>query len=36
MTPMIEMAGPRIKFLTEITYEYRHDTNANEAVAGFV
>lgn len=29
MTPMLEMAGHRVKFLTEITYEYRHDTNAN-------
>ena len=24
-----------MNFLTEITYEYRHDTNANEPIQGF-
>ena len=31
ITPMLEMAYPRIKVVNELTYEYRNDTGANEA-----
>lgn len=30
MTPGIEMVGTRLKFLTELNYEYRFDTGAND------
>lgn len=30
ITPMIEMAYPRVEYLPEITYEYRNDTGIND------
>ena len=30
ITPMIEMAFPRVQYLAEITYEYRNDTGIND------
>lgn len=30
MTPAIELVGTRLKFLTEINYEYHFDTGLNE------
>lgn len=30
MTPMIEMAFPRVEYLPELTYEYRNDTGIND------
>ena len=30
ITPMIEMAYPRVQYLAQITYEYRNDTGMND------
>ena len=30
ITPMIEMAYPRVQYLAQITYEYRNDTGIND------
>lgn len=33
ITPLIEMAYPRLEYLPQVTYEYRNDTGINDGTA---